>query len=420
MLLPPTGAPGPGSLVWATTLTNNGTLAFSGPLSSANRSFSGSLINNGSIVSFKDQDVMINVNGSIVNNSGGLIQGGQPGEDIDNNVVLRAWQGGLVNYGTISGHNSIILAAMNTTGSGPYSGGGIFSNGTINFSADSGSSSFVFRSVTGAAFLGGTVHSSNENGITNGYFQSSSSPVAPFTLGTNVMIQNVTFNGGSLVGSGVLTTESINITATGNVNNRVGSNPLQNGFHLANGPWAPITNITINAVGSGPQAINLAIAGNASINSGNTSTFLGTSSSPSGLTLPVPNAASNLLVNASGNLTVDPSSTGPAHESMSNFIFGVNGFSFPGGIVLISGSALTLNTIVDNGYTTSAKAGQGIFFQAPTIHTTSPVITDGNTWVNFSTQPSSVPAIYAISQVASGVYNVTLNPGAFHIRSFSP
>ncbi|QSR88127.1 hypothetical protein IT6_06980 [Methylacidiphilum caldifontis] len=89
----------------------------------------------------------------------------------------------------------------------------------------------------------------------------------------------------------------------------------------------------------------------------------------------------------------------------------------------MSGGTLTVNTIVDNGYTGTAVAGQGIFFQAPTIVTTSPVITSGNTWVNFSTTPSTVPAIYSatpLTTITPNIFNVALNPGAYHVRPFSP
>ncbi|TFE68012.1 filamentous hemagglutinin N-terminal domain-containing protein [Methylacidiphilum caldifontis] len=418
VVLPPTGAPGYGSLVWSTILANHGTLAFSGPLTIANLQYSGSLFNYGSIISFNDQPVVINVNGSIVNY--GSITGGQESEDVDQNVTLRAWQGGIANYGTISGHDEIIVAATNPSGTGILPKGGVFSNGTISFSAEDSPTTFIFRSATGPGYLGGTVSYSSENGLTNVLLGSGFSPGYPFVLATNLLAQNVSFNGGSLVGGGVLTVQSLDLTLSGNVNHFVSkTNPLLNGFQLANGPFSS-TNITLNADGTGPQFINLAVNGNAVINSGNTSTFMQqtTVNGVQGLTLAVPNAGGNLLLNVSGNLTVNPGN--PSQFAMSRDILGFPGFVFPGGIAMKAGGSLIVNASLDNGYSPSAGTNyQGIFLSGSSLAVASPFVTNGNTRVTVSSQVNQ--GVYAVTPISSSnptVYTVVLKPSALVIGPF--
>ncbi|WP_142524755.1 hypothetical protein [Methylacidimicrobium cyclopophantes] len=146
---------------------------------------------------------------------------------------------------------------------------------------------------------------------------------------------------------------------------------------------------------------------------------------------PVANATSNLLVQASGNLSV--ASSALHVTSLSHDALGVQGFVFPGGVVLLSGytngvvtnpsALLTLNTVVDNAYASRVVAGQGIFFQAPTIMTAAPAVTSGNAWVNFSTRPSTVPGIYgavSASPLTPSFLTLQLDPTAYHVRPFVP
>ncbi|MDD2861729.1 MAG: hypothetical protein PHI71_11770, partial [Acidiphilium sp.] len=260
------------------------------------------------------------------------------------------------------------------------------------------------------------------------FFQSGRSPVGLFTLGTNVTADYVAFTGGSLTGPATVTTNTLILDDfVGNVNNVTSpTNYLANGFHVANGSSGS-THVSIsmptNGEGAiGRQAVNLNVAGNATLSSGVTSTF-GNGLGPAGILPTEANVGSNLLVQASGNLTVIPSTFGPANYALSHGALGVNGFVFPGGIVLMAGNTLTLNAVVDNGYAPTVVAGQGIFFQAPHIVTTAPVITSGNAWVNFSTAPSNVPAIYGVTPVLTIsplAYTIVANPSAYHIRSYAP
>ncbi len=83
-----------------------------------------------------------------------------------------------------------------------------------------------------------------------------------------------------------------------------------------------------------------------------------------------------MIVQATGALTLRKSDS--------------NDFVFPGAIVLKAGGMLNLNgVLVNQGWTASGRAFQGVFFEAPGI-TSGDVIrvaTNQLNWVNFSTMP---------------------------------
>ena len=433
------------TLQWTGALTNNGTILamldsffvggrvnFQGN-TSAKLAYGG-LVNNGTIATNSSSTLYVDLPGTIINSSGATISnaGGSVrlyAGDVD--LPLFTGVGGaVINHGTVISYGNVALEASNTNHVGTYAGGGVFSDGSIQFlRADAHvNSSLYVGSFQGNAFLGGTVTTPNDAaGLYHAGFESGRTPVGLFTLGTNVTADTAGFTGGSLTGSGTLTTSSLRLSDfVGNVNNVTGSNPLNNGFHLANGSFGNTAiriDLPTNGDGAiGRQVVNLNVAGNATLTSHGTSTFV-TGLGPAGILPTEANAGSNLLVQASGNLTVNPSGTGPENYALSNGALGTPGFVFPGGIVLMAGNTLTLNTVVDNGYAPTVVAGQGIFFQAPHIVTTAPVITNGNAWVNFSTAPSTVPAIYGVTpalSISPLAYTIVANPSAYHIRSYAP
>ncbi|QSR84717.1 filamentous hemagglutinin N-terminal domain-containing protein [Methylacidimicrobium sp. B4] len=435
------GNGGQPTLQWTGTLTNNGTikssLASGASLGRVNFYGNtsaplayGGLVNNGTIaINFSTTPLFVQLPGTIINNAGATISNTGGVELWAGNVSLPLFTGvggAVINHGTIAASGLIslvVLKASNPNHVGPNPGGGVFSDGSIIFGREA---ELVVASLTGNAFLGGSVTTPNGAGLASVFFQSGPNPANLFTLGTNVMANYTQFNGGSLTGPGTLTTANLDLNDfTGNVNNVTSpTNYLANGFHLSNGSFGN-TNITISLPTTsqgavGRQVVNLNVAGNARINSGITSTFQ-SGSGPIAMLPTEANVDSNLLVQASGNLTVSPSSPpGPANYAFSSGALHTDGFVFPGGIVLIAGSTLTLNTVVDNGYAPTVVAGQGIFFQAPTITVASgvSVITNGNAWVNFCTPPSTVPTIYGVARVSATTFKIVLDPSAFHIRCF--
>ncbi|MDD2861730.1 MAG: hypothetical protein PHI71_11775 [Acidiphilium sp.] len=429
------------ALQWTGTLTNNGTIhaeldsfstggrvGFFGN-TSAKLAYGG-LVNNGTIATNSGNILFVDLPGTITNNAGATVS------NVGGSVFLRAGNvdlplftgvgGAVINHGSVVSNGNVGLQASNPNHVGPNPGGGVFSEGTIQFVSSTAhtSSDLFVGSLTGNAFLGGTVTTPHDAaGLNSVYFVSGRSPVGLFTLGTNVTADYVAFTGGSLTGPATVTTNTLNLdNFVGNVNHVTSpTNYLANGFHVANGSSGSthvIINMPTNGEGAiGRQAVNLNVAGNATLTSSRTSTFVSGVGSVAKLPTEA-NAGSNLLVQASGNLTVNPSTIGPANYAFSHGALGTNGFVFPGGIVLMAGSTLTLNTVVDNGYAPTVVAGQGIFFQAPHIVTSAsvPVITNGNAWVNFSTVPSTVPTIYGVTSA----YTIVANPSAYHIRSYAP
>ncbi|MDD4934044.1 MAG: hypothetical protein PHO89_11355, partial [Methylacidiphilaceae bacterium] len=381
--------------------------------------------------------LFVDLPGTITNNAGATISnvGGSVrlyAGSADLPLFAGVGGGAVINHGSVIAFKNVLLAASDPDHVGPNPGGGVFSDGQIQILAsDAHTSSFLYiASLTGNAFLGGTVTTPHDPaGLNLAVFQSGPTPAATFTLGTNVTADSVTFTGGSLRGPGTVTTNTLSLNDfVGNVNNVTSpTNYLANGFHVANGSSGN-THIAIDLAShgegnpTGRQVVNLNVSGNATLSSGVTSTF-GNGLGPAGILPTEANVGSNLLVQASGNMTVNPGNV-PFNYALSHGALGTNGFVFPGGIVLMAGKTLTLNTVVDNGYAPTVAAGQGIFFQAPHIVTSAPVITNGNAWVNFSTAPSTVPTIYGVTPALTvfplASYTIVTNPSAYHIRSYAP
>ncbi|ACD84128.1 beta strand repeat-containing protein [Candidatus Methylacidiphilum infernorum] len=391
----------------ASNFTNNGTIT--GDFSSS-ALLSGSLVNNGSIIA-SASNISITVGGSITNNSGATI--GSTGF----NVSLDAAGGGINNMGTITANTSVTLTASNPNHLGPYPAGSISNTGTISITSSSSSNTLDVVSSTGSIFLGGTVS------LANGTDPSSTAHFRTATTGTVFMntpltVYTTNFDIGNLTGSGVLTSAVVNFhDVVGNVRNVVSNQAIQNGFHIANGPFS-LTTITIdNDDAVAPQIINLAINGNAVIQTHDTSTFIN-SVFPLGLSNAEAYSGGNLLVNATGNLTVKGGT--PIDHALSTDILGFgSAFIFPGGIALKAGGTLTVNAPIDNGYTAVAGPNfQGIFLAAPTIIVNAPMVTSGNTFVHTSV---SVPvAVYsaANSLLFPSYYNANLTPGKLVVSPF--
>ncbi len=435
------------NLQWTGTLTNNGTInaMLDSGFTSGRVSFNGNtssnlvyggLVNNGTIATNSGSALDVDLPATIINNSGATISnvGGSvhlfSGSVDLSSSLIGAGGAAVINHGSVIAYTNVRLEAGNPNHVGTYAGGGVYSDGAIQIldaSAHTNSSLYV-GSFTGNAYLGGTVTTPNDAaGLSHAGLFSGRPLGELFTLATNVMADTVQYTGGSLIGSGIVTTNTLYLyDFVGNVNNVTGSNPLNNGFHVANGSSGN-TNVIIDLAithggAIGRQVVNLDVAGNATLTSGGTSTFVN-GLGPAGILPTEANAMSNLLVQASGNMSVNSSFNAPANSALSSLALGTHGFVFPGGIVLMAGNTLTLNTVVDNGYAPTVVAGQGIFFQAPHIVTTAPVITNGNAWVNFSTAPSTVPAIYGVTpalSISPLAYTIVANPSAYHIRSYAP
>ena len=228
---------------------------------------------------------------------------------------------------------------------------------------------------------------------------------------------SATFN---VNGSGSITAGSLIFNnLLGSVNNITTGQILANGFQIdapmANGQPGTV-NITVTADGAALQGFNVGIVGNATISSGDTVAV--NTQTPAGNEkyaqyLYPANANSNLVVSASGGLTVD------AGTGADNYGLGTALFQWPGLIYLTAGSGnLTATVAIANAYGAQAATGHaGVFFIANNINDNFPIYTNGNAGVVFAapfltgTLWAHLQAIYPYALSINGINPFTSNPG---------
>jgi hypothetical protein len=207
---------------------------------------------------------------------------------------------------------------------------------------------------------------------------------------------NLDLFAGRINGGGSFKGNAITFRTFGLANNPVnGAYFLQNGLQLYPGSGNEIF-VTLNGYGSTPQVFNLFMNGNA--------TVWMPSAWPAGSTVPQNNA----VVPPSGSRpagTPQPAYGGgsmilQATGSMTLHNGGTNDFVFPGAIVLKAANFLNVNGVtVDQGWTTSGQAFQGIFFESPNIVSPNGLImVYGNdlNWMNFSTFPQQYVRAFSL------------------------
>ena len=215
-----------------------------------------------------------------------------------------------------------------------------------------------------------------------------------------------------------LMTNTLNLTAWGSINAPITGNTnwLLNQMQVKTAiPGVPVF-ATLSAVGGGFQAINLGFTGDLVVNSGATATPFAIVGFASPVLFPPPlvaNGGSQLILQASGNIDIN-GSAGPL------FPLAPVSFQFPGGVVFKAGGYVSLNTPLYNAWTLNAQPFQGVFFEAPTIITTSYIATNPNSWVNYSSYPATGPAnAYTIAQPLPGEFQFIATPQATHYNVYS-
>ncbi|MBW9249302.1 MAG: filamentous hemagglutinin N-terminal domain-containing protein [Acidithiobacillus ferriphilus] len=175
----------------------------------------------------------------------------------------------------------------------------------------------------------------------------------------------------NLSGAGFISGDNIDfVNLIGSVNNITSGQILSNGFQLKAGP-SGTANISASLVGNHPQGFNVKVAGNVVLDSGGTSA---TSETGNGFQVTPPaNLNSRLVVQATGNMLVN---AGTAE-------MGGGEFQVPGLVYLLANQSLTVNTTIDNAYTTNAPVGYGVWLLSPVINDLYPIFTNGNSGVNF-------------------------------------
>lgn len=330
-------------------------------------------------------------------------------------------------------------AAISVTGSGSATNA-VYVTATAGNGVDFGSSVTVANGGTGGTAINVALTNANAptsftlgsgatlsaTSIALGDYTSGTTTSAVSTayqIGGSVTASSVTFGlnsaGGQLVtdqvnsvtGAGTITANSVTFNnVTGNINNRVGANPLSNGFNLAAASTTSPMAVAWTLDGNSAQAVNLNIAGAANLTGGNATGLL--VNQGSGTTVGaqvVPNAGSSLLVQASGIINLAGGSNG-----------GVAGFTFPGGVAFVSKTGITQNAALYNGWSMNPVAFQGVFFDAPSISVNGSIYTNANSYVNFSVAPNVLPSIYQVSQNQyTGNFSYTPTSVAIHQNSYT-
>ena len=274
----------------------------------------------------------------------------------------------------------------------------------------------------------------NPNGIavTPGGSIASTTGLTIDTLGVTDLVGEVLVNEGVIEGGaylrlhsaringgGAFRTNNAHVSTFGNANN-----PVHGAYYLSNGlqfypSSGTLVELTLNDYGIVPQFLNFMVNGDAYVLM--PSVWPPAWSEPPN-NLPVPlggvrpagvpepsYGGGSMIVQASGSLTLRNSSSGD--------------FVFPGAIVLKAGGALNLNgVLVNQGWTATGRAFQGVFFESPNIVSSDliRVATNNLNWVNFSTFPQAHVRTWQLVPMPDGsLQYVTADTVAPHLNTYS-
>ena len=223
--------------------------------------------------------------------------------------------------------------------------------------------------------------------------------------------------GASITGGGTIVGDNVLLSTFGNANNPVnGLHFLANSLQLSPSSGATVA-LLLNDYGTQPQVFNVQVNGNATVSmpsvvaaglQPNNLTVLPGQSRPAGQPAPTYGGGS-MIVQALGTMKLVGGTS--------------NDFVFPGAIVLKAGTSLDLNAvIVDQGWTTSGQAFQGIFFESPIIKSSLPgmaVYGNNLNWINFSTLPQSPVQTFTLAANGGGAAFVPADAFAPHMNVYS-
>lgn len=219
------------------------------------------------------------------------------------------------------------------------------------------------------------------------------------TFGGTSLGQAAPFNiqGAGSITAGYLTINNLQ----GSVNNITTGQILANGFQL-NAPSGGTMNIAVTADGAKSQGFNVNVNGNATINSGDTvavGTQTPAANNQYAQYLYPANANSNLVVQASGALTVN------AGGAANPYSINTATFQWPGLVYLQSnGGDLTSTTSIANAYGAQAQVGAaGVFMISKNITDNFPIYTNGNSGVVFAAPFDASVGTYGYASTINGV-----------------
>jgi hypothetical protein len=232
-----------------------------------------------------------------------------------------------------------------------------------------------------------------------------------FQTGGNLVNQGTVDGGASLTlsaanvnGGGAFKGNAMSLSTFGNLNNPAnGSHFIANGLQLYPSAGSSMT-VALAGYGASPQFINLMMYGDATVSM--------PSAWSNGTNLPANNRpVMPGEVRPAG--TPDPAYGGGSMIVQSTGALTLGGgassdYVFPGGVVFIAGGTFDAHGVaIDNGWTTSGVAFQGVFVQANSIDdTVSPngitVRTNNLNWANFSVRPTVTAHTFTLRQQGDG------------------
>lgn len=230
--------------------------------------------------------------------------------------------------------------------------------------------------------------------------------------------------GAGIHGGGFFRADAVALRTFGNANNPVnGARYLANSLTLAPSQWTAQSDakriaVLLNGYGAAPQVFNVLVDGHAMVDmpAGAPSPGAPANNHPvladeHGDYWPgeAPYGGGSMIVQAAKTLTLAPN----AAE-----------FVFPGSVVLKAGERIDTNgRTLDNGWTGSGKAFQGIYLEAPQITDatgTVSFVTNLSNWINFSTLPAASVTGRQVTHAGGGP-PATVAAGAVspHLNTYS-
>lgn len=394
-----------------------------------------------SVTIFDDEDAVVGMPGTatVVSNPYGnlSVQGGT----LNGNTITGLQKNAVIQLGSTAGSPSSFAAI-------DFQGVSIGQGNRLTVRSGASGQSIVLRNVDAtASVITGVLQAQGSNGAPPPYLYLENPSGISVAAGGHVIapsglaldtLGNTATTGQSLVNQGVLDGGSglrlqaakINgggafkgnsafVGTFGNANNPVnGSHFLANSLQFYPSSGNDVA-LTLNHYGPVPQVLNLMVNGNATVTMPS-AWPVGASNPPNNPPVPSGGIRSpgtpepsygggSMIVQATGTLKLQG---GPSND-----------FAFPGGIVLKAGGDLNLNGVaVNQGWTTTGRAFQGVFFEAPNILSAGNihVLSNNLNWINFSTLPHAPVRTWQLVQASDGTAQyVTADTIAPHLNTYS-
>ncbi|MDD2859734.1 MAG: filamentous hemagglutinin N-terminal domain-containing protein [Acidiphilium sp.] len=316
----------------------------------------GIIVDGGATISDPGQTVAL-MGGQVANDSG-FASTGQFSFGSDQASPVTIASGSTVSGATVfvAGSGTVNIGSANLSASSSFAVGGGIAPGALTITPNGGANGFT----TSTAYYGVPVSGSVQTQIN-------------LEAGSVIASPGIKFdNNGNIQGGGVLKGNTVDLGASGDINNPAGYANTGSYYsnHVTIDPYTSASTVSVNTISAGtngPQMLNVWVNGNAVFTS---EPYISDISINNGVVNSAPNGGSHLIMQASGNTTL----TAPA---------GFTNLQFPGLVIALAGSqgngqfntngtTLTADVPISNEFTTGTAGepsgvGMGVFLQAGTI-----------------------------------------------------